>query len=226
MWSRKRRKKEKGENKSSKHKGPEDSSSNKQEPHPTRQSSPISDKREGSLPPRGTRGYSAEPNKILPPVPSRDIGIKPQLSVPLPSAPLSVGILESLTSSLVEGTGDNATSVSTTQASLEMKQVIAKAQRSLINQLQQQLEGSTRQSLPHSAYTSGESIHNSGINNDKLINSGSSSGSGSGAGLEDGALSSSRQTQTFDYGNQSNKEFEKAADEQLQRNYYRQDWDM
>ncbi len=200
MWSRKKRKKEKGESKNKSTRNKEDSLSNKQEPHPSGQSSssPVSDKREGSNPPRGTRGYSTEPNKPLPPISSRNMSIKTQLSVPLPSAPLSVGILESLTSSLVETSGDNQQQ----QASLEMKQVIAKAQRSLINQLQQQLEGSSRQSLP-------TSIDNS--NNDDIVSVG------------EGVLSG-RHTQTFDYGNQSNKEFEKAADKQ--RNYYRQDWDM
>ncbi len=85
-------------------------------------------------------------------------------------------------------------------ASLHVKQVIAEAQRNLINQLQQHLGGAVPHPLPRDRTTPADD--------------------GCGLGKMGGA---GRHTQTFDYGNQSNKQLEKVADEELERDYYR-DW--
>ena len=256
MWSRKRRKKERSDApRSGKARYHEDSSgSAKQDvqiPFVSRPSSPsplgTGKEREGSHPPsnRTTRGYSAEPKPTsvqAASVGSYEPGVKPQLSVPLPSAPLTVGILESLSSSIGEVNNGNteqplssqqqppscsssAPSTSTVsvpaKTSLQIKQVIAEAQRNLINQLQQELEESAHSSATSSTAApkfSSRSQHQLGSNSkvvsnfrDRVLDE------------ESGSLVSSisgRHTQTFDYGNQSNKELEKAADEQLKRNYY------
>ena len=106
------------------------------------------------------------------------------LSVPLPPAPLSTSsILESLNSSLADG-GMAAVSGSghSSNESLHLKKVIAKAQRSLIKEITQTLE-------------------KGGMGEPAMV-----------------ASISGRATQSFDYGNQSNKDLEKAAAAQLYRN--------
>lgn len=180
--------------------------------------SPSPRRREGSNPPptlggHKSRGFSTEP---LPPLPTHTAeqgGIKPQLSVPRPSAPLPKAILESLVDGIgiggVAGESSVATSASSTTASLQMKQVIAEAQRSLINQLQQQLEGSTS-NHPHT--------HTSSCNSDKYVNDNELLG---GTEQRREGFDLERRTQTFDYANQSNKELERVADKELQMNYYR-----
>ena len=242
MWSRKKRKKEKEESnpsKTGKPKYQEDSahsssSNNRQELHPSflsrpTSSSPISDRREGSQPPLAPppsnhrmRGYSAEPPL------HQGGGIKHQLSVPLPSAPLSVGILESLTSSLVEGSNSAApptlvaSTTSQQQATLQVKQVIAEAQRSLINQLQQQLEGSVPQP-PSTATATTSSLAT--VPGRQLFRSNNQLVANNIRDRDGGVVSGVRHTLSFDYGNQSNKVLEEVADEQLKRSYY-QEWDM
>lgn len=78
----------------------------------------------------------AQPKSHLPPTfnkshVSKPLHAKPQLSVPLPSAPLSTAnILESLTSSMID----------TNSEPLHLKKVIAVAQHNLINQITKTLE--------------------------------------------------------------------------------------
>lgn len=64
------------------------------------------------------------------------------LSVPLPLAPLpSASILESLSNSMSEGVAlSNSSNGGSATDSLQLKKVIAKAQRNLINQITQKLE--------------------------------------------------------------------------------------
>lgn len=77
-----------------------------------------------------------------------------------------------------------------------LKQVIEEAQRTLISQITQQLAGSV---------TAGVATHTPPLPSVPTI--------------------SGRVTQTFDYGNQSNKELEQAAVEQLEQDYQERELD-
>lgn len=193
MWSKKKRKKEaKGESNippSSKQQKPQEGEgSNTVVNRVSDPSSPSlstdNHQRSGSHPPssRLICTSSSEPKSIA----------KPHISVPLPSAPLpTASILESLTSSLKEGValGGNGNSASASVAPLQLKKVIAEAQRSLINQITQTLE----------------------------------QGAGGRPSDSSGNVISGRLTQTFDYDNQSNKEFEIVAVQRLEQDYCRGD---
>lgn len=108
------------------------------------------------------------------------LGPPHSLSVPLPPAPLSTtSILESLNSSLADG--GSVPAAGSTDERLHFKQVIAKAQRSLIEEITQTLGKGRggREEVPMVASITG------------------------------------RPTQSFDYGNQSNKGLEEKAAAQL-----------
>ena len=114
-----------------------------------------------------------------------------------------MAILESLTSTVTDvgGVGGRGPlSDAPATASLHVKQVIAEAQRNLIDQLKQHLGGAVPHPLPLDKTTPTDD--------------------GCGVGKVGGT---GRHFQTFDYGNQSNKQFEKVADEELERDYC-QDW--
>ena len=193
MWSKKKRKKEaKGESNippSSKQQKPQEGGgSNTVLNRVSEPASPSlsadNHQRSGSHPPssRLLRASSSEPKSIA----------KPHISVPLPPAPLpTASILESLTSSLTEGValGGNGNSTSASVAPLQLKKVIAEAQRNLIDQITQTLE----------------------------------QGAGGRPSNSSGNVISGRLTQTFDYDNQSNKEFEMVAVQQLEHDYCRGD---
>ncbi len=136
--------------------------------------------------------------------------LKPSsLTVPLPTAPLSANILDSLTvqegSSVPSGDGSllgpspphphNSANPHTAQ---QLHKVI-EAQRSLLSQLTQLAE--SKHHLQHPPLEPPRA----------LIPPCS------------GGVFNSR-TQTFDYGNQSNKELEKVAVERLEREYFHDSW--
>lgn len=190
MWSRKRRKEKAAAAAAASGKHGRSNKEERVHHHSDLSSGPLSpspDKRkegkEGSLPP-SNRSYRSDHND--------QVESKQPLSVPRPSAPLSKGILDGIEVGGVAG--EPSSSSTLVNASLQMKQVIAEAQRSLITQLQQQLEAGGG-SVPSSMHTYEPRVSVEGYDD--------------------------RRTQTFDYGNKSNKELERAADEELQRNYYR-----
>ena len=151
--------------------------------------------------------------------PLPDFGSDAHLAVPLPSSPLSANILESLNGSTGGGGGgggggaslvipalqQSATAASTvvpssadsvSKTAEQLKQVIEEAQRTLISQITQQLAGSV---------AAGVATHTPTLPSVPII--------------------SGRMTQTFDYGNQSNKELEQAAVEQLEQDYQARELD-
>lgn len=136
--------------------------------------------------------------------------LKPtSLQVPLPTAPLSANIIDSLTvqdvSSIADGGGSlrsppppppplqsNATS-SNPPTAQQLQQVID-AQRSLLSQLTQLAERKKKLQGPGAPLPSGESF------------------------------TSRSHTQTFDYDNHTNKDSEKVATERLAREYFQDSW--
>ncbi len=126
--------------------------------------------------------------------------LKPaSLQVPLPTAPLSANIIDSLTSSVQDtsdsgGAGLRASpprNASGHPATAQQLQQVIEAQRTLLCQLTQLAERKSQLQLHPARLPPGE------------------------------IPGPHPRTQTFDYGNQSNKELEKAAIERLEREYFR-----
>jgi len=231
MWSRKRRKKEGKDGGNVPPPG-----KNVDESQPSQPSSPNVLPKPGQpasskpAPPPSMKPsphpHSNSNNPLPPPKPLANPNLKPSLTVPLPSAPLSADILDSPPGSL----HDDSNTVSSAQGILgppptnfpplavahtkpanpvatQHLQKVIEAQRTqiaLLSQITQQLQQNKHTprlpanpvppSLPKDAQAN-QAL--SPISQTTLVN----------------------RTQTFDYGNQSNKALEQVAVEQLERDY-------
>lgn len=219
MWSRRKRKKEaKGVDAAKSH--PHSSGGGGAKPLGSRPASlsPVVPQRESSQPP-------AEPCAQRP-LCEEVVTVPKSLSVPLPSAPLTDNILESLTTPVTEGVvamsavpqpmpllGQNrsaqipialATVPAVQPGRAQQLQKVIEVQRSLISELSKQLgTDAGRMPMQSQYFPTALTQPHTHTQMHSLVQD-----------------VFSHTKQTFDYGNQSNKKLEKEADEQLEREYY------
>ena len=224
MWSRRKRKKEAKGADSGKSR-PQSSGGSAVKPLGSRPASlsPVLVQRESSQPPADSGVQHPLSQEILP--------VPKSLAVPLPSAPLTDNILESLKASAPEGAvtlpvmpllGQNQTShAPVTMATVpvaavspgraQQLQKVIEVQRSLISELSKQLGTDTSRVPTQSQQPCAPQYFSTALlqphTHAQTLPSAKDTYGG-------------RAKQTFDYNNQSNKQLEKEADAQMEREYY------
>lgn len=228
MWSRKRRKKE---GKDSSNAAPPGKQINESQPSSpsalSKSDQPTNSKHVLSTPPsQPPQPHSKNNNLPAPPKPLANPNLKPSLTVPLPSAPLSANILDSPLGSHdsnnpasggpgILGPVPTVLPASSNKpanpVAAQHLQKVIEAQRTqiaLLSQITQQLK---------------QTQHTPRLQANQVpVRSPTPQDTLSPMIQQQAGLVS--RTNTFDYGNQSNKVLEQVAAEQLEREYYQDGW--